>query len=305
MANLKVKFCGVEFPNPLVLASGVMGVTAAGLLKTARAGAGGVTTKSIWLNEHVGHKNPTMIGTEHYFINAVGVPDAGIEKAQEEMAKYLEKHHVPLIANVMAKAVEDFEAVVKEVTKLNPDLIEINLSCPNVEDEFGKPLACSVIKVAEVVKLVKSCTDKPVIVKMSPNVEDHVGIALAAEKAGADALCCFNTFGPGLVMDLETRMPILANKVGGVSGPGIKPLVLKMVNDIYKAVKIPIIGTGGVITGNDALEMMMCGASLVGVGTMVYYNDVAGFAEMTTQINGWLDEHGITNIEDIIGTLQR
>lgn len=305
MANLKVNFCGVEFPNPLVLASGVMGVTAAGLLKTARAGAGGVTTKSIWLQEHVGHKNPTMIGTEHYFINAVGVPDAGIEKAQEEMAKYLAEHPVPLIANVMAKAVEDFEGVVKEVTKLNPDLIEINLSCPNVEDEFGKPLACSVIKVAEVVKLVKSCTDKPVIVKMSPNVEDHVGIALAAEKAGADALCCFNTFGPGLVMDIETRMPILANKVGGVSGPGIKPLVLKMVNDIYKAVNIPIIGTGGVITATDAIEMMMCGASLVGVGTMVYYHDVKGFEDMTTQMNSWLDEQGITNLEDIIGTLQR
>jgi dihydroorotate dehydrogenase (NAD+) catalytic subunit len=305
MANLKVNFCGVEFPNPLVLASGVMGVTAAGLLKTARAGAGGVTTKSIWLQEHIGHKNPTMIGTEHYFINAVGVPDAGIEKAQEEMAKYLAEHPVPLIANVMAKAVEDFEGVVKEVTKLNPDLIEINLSCPNVEDEFGKPLACSVIKVAEVVKLVKSCTYKPVIVKMSPNVEDHVGIALAAEKAGADALCCFNTFGPGLVMDIETRMPILANKVGGVSGPGIKPLVLKMVNDIYKAVNIPIIGTGGVINATDAIEMMMCGASLVGVGTMVYYNDIKGFEDMTNQMNSWLDEHGITNIEDIIGTLQR
>lgn len=305
MANLKVNFCGVEFPNPLVLASGVMGVTAAGLLKTAGAGAGGVTTKSIWLNEHIGHKNPTMVGNEHYFINAVGVPDAGIEKAKEELGVYMHEHPVPLIANVMAKAVEDFGPVVEEVSKLNPDLIEINLSCPNVEDEFGKPLACSVIKVAEVVRLVKSKTGKPVVVKMSPNVEDPVGIALAAEEAGADALCCFNTFGPGLVMDLETRMPVLYNKVGGVSGPGIKPLVLKMVNDIYKAVQIPIIGTGGIISGTDALEIMMCGARLVGVGTMVYYNDVEGFKQMTDEMNEWLDSHGVENIEDIIGTLNR
>jgi dihydroorotate dehydrogenase (NAD+) catalytic subunit len=305
MANLKVNFCGVEFPNPTVLASGVMGVTAAGLLKTVRAGAGGVTTKSIWLSEHIGHKNPTMVGNEHYFINAVGVPDAGIEKAQEELGVYMQKHPVPIIANVMAKAVEDFGPVVEEVSKLNPDLIEINLSCPNVEDEFGKPLACSVLKVAEVVRLVKKCTDKPIVVKMSPNVEDHVSIALAAQEAGADALCCFNTFGPGLVMDIDTRMPILANTVGGVSGPGMKPLVLKMVNDIYNAVNIPIIGTGGIISGKDALELMMCGASLVGVGTMVYYNDIDGFKLMTDEMNAWLDENGVKNIEDIIGTLKR
>jgi dihydroorotate dehydrogenase (NAD+) catalytic subunit len=106
-------------------------------------------------------------------------------------------------------------------------------------------------------------------------------------------------------MDLETRMPILYNKVGGVSGPGIKPLVLKMVNDIYQAVKIPIIGTGGIISGADALEIMMCGARLVGVGTMVYYNDVEGFKKMTDEMNQWLDEHGVENIEDIIGTLKR
>ena len=305
MANLKVNFCGVEFLNPLVLASGVMGVTASGLLKSIRSGAGGVTTKSIWLEEHVGHKNPTMIGNPHFFINAVGLPDAGIEKAREEIGSYMAKHPAPLIANIVAKSVEDFEEVAIEVDKLNPDLIELNLSCPNVEDEFGKPLACSLPKVAEVVKLIKSCTKKPLIIKMSPNVEDHVGIALAAEQAGADALCCFNTFGPGLVMDLETRMPILANKVGGVSGPGIRPLVLKMVNDIYKAVKIPIIGTGGVLCGKDALELMMCGASLVGVGTMVYYSDVVGFGEMRDEMNRWLDSHGIKNVSEIVGTLKR
>lgn len=305
MANLKVNFCGVEFQNPLVLASGVMGVTAAGLKKIVKAGAGGVTTKSIWLEEHVGHKNPTMVGNENWFINAVGLPDAGIEKAIEEVGAYMKEHPAPLIANVVGADVKDFPTIAAKVAELNPDLIEINLSCPNVEDEFGKPLACSVIKVREVVKLVKDATSKPVIVKMSPNVEDHVGIALAAEESGADALCCFNTFGPGLVLDLETRMPILANKVGGVSGPGIKPLVLKMVNDIYRSVKIPIIGTGGIISGHDALELMMCGATLVGVGTMVYYRDVEGFGKMRDEMNEWLDEHGVNNVTDIIGTLKR
>ncbi|MCS7029167.1 MAG: dihydroorotate dehydrogenase [Bacteroidia bacterium] len=305
MANLSVSFAGVSFQNPIVLASGIMGITGSALLRVARIGVGGVTTKSIWLTAHEGHKNPVMIGTEHYFINAVGVPDAGIEKAKEELSFYKKQTNTPLIANVIASSEIDYGLITESITELKPDLIEVNISCPNIEDEFGKPLACSRIKAATVTKICKSKTHIPVIIKMSPNVEDYVSIAQACEDAGADGLCCFNTFGPGMVIDLESRRPILANKVGGVSGPGIKPLVLKMVNDIYKAVRIPIIGTGGVLTGKDALEMMMCGATLVGVGTMVYYYDLQGFKDMIDEMNKWLDAHNIQNIADIIGTLQR
>jgi dihydroorotate dehydrogenase (NAD+) catalytic subunit len=306
MASLSVHFAGVDFANPIVLASGIMGITASSLIKVAHEGElGGVTTKSIWLTPHQGHKNPVMLGTEHYFINAVGVPDAGIEKAKEELTVYKDNTSVPLIANVIASSETDYGLITEAISELKPDLIEVNISCPNIEDEFGKPLACSRVKAAEVTKICKSKTDIPVIIKMSPNVEDHVAIARACEDAGADGLCCFNTFGPGMLIDLESRMPVLANKVGGVSGPGIKPLVLKMVNDIYKAVKIPIIGTGGVLTGKDALEMMMCGATLVGVGTMLYYYDIKGFVDMATEMNEWLDKHNIKNITEIIGTLKR
>ncbi len=303
MANTEINFCGVRFPNPVVLASGIMGVTAASLLKCADSGCGGVTTKSIWLEEHVGHPNPTMVGTPEYFVNAVGVPDAGIEKAREELGVYMDKHPVPLIANIIAKSEDDFYEVTEEVSKLNPDIIEVNISCPNVEDEFGKPLACSAVKVQEVTKNVKSRTDVPVIIKMSPNVTNWVEIAQAAEAAGADGLCCFNTFGPGMAVDVDSRSPVLANKVGGVSGPGLRPLVIKMISDIYHAVKIPIIGTGGVITGRDALELMMAGATLVGVGTMVYYRDVEGFGEIVKEIEEWMEQDGTENLQDIVGSL--
>lgn len=304
MTNLKINFCGVDFPNPTVLASGVMGVTASSLLRVARAGAGGVTTKSIWLEEHLGHKNPTMVGTDEYFVNAVGLPDAGIEKARHEWGKYMKSHPVPLIANVVAKSEMDFNEVVTEVTKLRPDLIEINISCPNVEDEFGKPLACSVTKVIEVTRNVKNCTDLPVIIKMSPNVTNWVEIAQAAESAGADGLCCFNTFGPGMVIDIDSRFPVLANKVGGVSGPGLRPLVVKMISDIYRSVKIPIIGTGGVIRGEDAIELMMAGASLIGIGTMVYSRDIDGFGFVVDEIKSWCEKNNVKDINEIIGSVK-
>ncbi|MCS7076022.1 MAG: dihydroorotate dehydrogenase [Bacteroidia bacterium] len=305
MASLSVNFAGVLFQNPIVLASGIMGITGSSLLRVARAGVGGVTTKSIWLTAHEGHKNPVMVGTPHYFINAVGVPDAGIQKAKEEITFYKKHTNVPLIANIIASSEIDYGLITEAISELKPDLIEVNISCPNIEDELGKPLACSRIKAYEVTQICKSKTHIPVIVKMSPNVEDYVGIAQSCQDAGADGLCCFNTFGPGMMIDLESRMPILANKVGGVSGPGIKPLVLKMVNDIYKAVSIPIIGTGGVLTGKDALEMMVCGATLVGVGTMVYYYDIQGFETMYQEMKEWLETHNIQNITEIIGTLQR
>lgn len=305
MANLKVNFCGVEFLNPVVLASCFWSITNQDWQQAVENGVGGITTKSIWLDPRDGHPDPIMVGTEHYFINAVGGRDGGMEAARRELPAFLADQKVPLIASVLAKSVEDFALTAQKVAELNPDLVEINLSCPNIEDEFGKPLACSVLKVSEVVRLVKQVVNKPVVIKMSPNVENPVAIALAAEEAGADALCCFNTFGPGLIMDVETRSPILSNKVGGVSGAAIKPLVLKMVNDIYQAVKIPIIGTGGVMSGKDAIEMMMCGASLVGVASLVHYEGYAGFAKVVDEMNEWLDSHGINDVSEIIGTLKR
>lgn len=306
--DLSIVYNNVHFPTPIVLASGVLGVTGNSLKHVAENGAGGVTTKSIWLNEHVGHPNPTMVGTEHYFVNAVGLPDAGIEKATEEVGTYLkwvegEDRKAPLIANVVAGKVNDFGETAEKVAALNPHLIEVNISCPNVDDEFGKPFACDLNQAARVTKEVRKRVPAPipVVVKLSPNVDNIVEIAKSVEDAGADGLCCFNTFGPGLAIDIETSQPVLANKVGGVSGPGLKPLVVKKVYDVYKAVKIPIIGTGAVLTGRDAIELMMAGATLVGVGTAVYYRGVEVFGLIADEMKEWCEKNGVTDISEIVG----
>jgi len=304
MANLKIDFCGVEFKNPTVLASGVLGVTASSLKNVVRNGAGGVSTKSIWLEEHKGHASPVMFGTEHFFMNAVGVPDAGIKKASEEtFPEYNKDKTAPIIANIIASKVSDFEQIAEEITKCDPDIIEVNISCPNVEDEFGKPFACSVIDSSAVTKVVKKITGKPVIIKLSPNVDNFVEIAVKCMEVGADGLCLFNTFGPGLAIDIDLRRPILKNKVGGVSGPGLKPLVVKKIHDVYKATKAPIIGTGSVLNGRDAIELMMVGARLVGMGTMVYYRGVEGFGQVVKEINEWCDENGVKDLKEIIGII--
>src|SRR3989338_261951 len=143
MADLSVTFCGVKFKNPLVLASGILGITASSWKRAVQNGAGGITTKSLWLKEHKGHPNPVMIANEHYMLNAVGVPDAGIEKAKIELAEYNKRKRAPIIANIIAGRKADYGEIAEEIAKLHPDILEVNISCPNVEDEFGKPFACS------------------------------------------------------------------------------------------------------------------------------------------------------------------
>lgn len=302
--NLEVEFCGVKFRNPLVLASGVLGMTAASLAMVAGKGAGGVTTKSIWLNEHKGHPNPVIIANDHYMLNAVGLPDAGFEKAQKELTQYLYEKPAPLIANIIAGKVDDFGEIAEKISFLHPDLIEVNISCPNVEDEFGKPFSCSGVDAANVMRIVRKRTNIPVVVKLSPNVLDIVEIGKAVVDAGADGICAINTVGPGLMIDLEMREPILANKVGGLSGPAIKPLAVKAIYDLHRALpEVPLIGTGGVITGEDALEMIMAGATLVGVGTAVYYRDVECFSLIAEEMAVWLKNHNIYNIVELRGAV--
>lgn len=300
--DLSTEFCGVKFKNPLVLASGILGVTGASLRNVIKNGAGGVTTKSIWLKEHKGHPNPTMIGTDHWFMNAVGLPDAGIEKAKIEIRNYMKKKPAPLIANIVAGKIKEFGEVAAKVAEFEPDIIEVNISCPNVDDEFGKPFACIAKDAAAVTKLVRKKTGIPIVVKLSPNVANIVEIAKAVVDSGADGICAINTVGPGMVIDLETREPVLANKVGGVSGPAIKPIAIKAVYDIHKALpRVPIIGTGGVLTGEDAIEMIMAGATLIGAGTVVYYRDVKCFRLIANEMRRWGKSHKVKNLSEIRG----
>ncbi|MEK9132209.1 MAG: dihydroorotate dehydrogenase [Patescibacteria group bacterium] len=304
--DLSVKFCGVKFKNPLVLASGILGITAASWRNVVANGAGGITTKSLWLNEHKGHKNPVMIGFDTYMLNAVGVPDAGIEKSREEIPEYLKKKPAPLIASITAGTISDFGKVAEAIARLKPDILEINISCPNVQHELGKPFACVPHDAAGVTTEVKKCLHAakikiPITVKLSPNVENIVSIAKAVVDAGADGLTMINTAGPGMAINIETRKPILTNKVGGISGPFLKPLAVKMIFDVRKALpSTPVIGVGGILTGADAIEMMMAGATLVGIGTGVYFRGVEVFKKCTDEMAKWCAANGVKKISDII-----
>jgi len=302
MADLSVEFCGVKFKNPIVLASGILGVTGDSMAQVVRNGAGGVTTKSLWPHEHLGHANPTIISTQNWMLNAVGIPDGGPEKAREEVERYRKAVSAPLIVNIVGGVMDDYEAIAREVIKMNPDIIEINISCPNVEDELGKPMACSISKSAEVTKRVRAIVGKiPLIVKLSPNVEDIVSIARSVMDAGADGVTAVNTVGPGMAIDIDSAQPILANRSGGLSGPAIKPLAVKYVHDIYKNLKCPIVGTGGVLTGRDAIEMMIAGATLVGVGSAVWYRGQDVFGKIVSEMDEWCDANGVKKIQDLIG----
>ncbi len=305
MANLDITFCGVKFKNPLVLASGILGVTAKGMAHVVEQGAGGVTTKSLWREPHPGHKNPTMFGTEHYFMNAVGLSDGGIKKAREELGSYIPNRKAPIIINIVGGKKVDFGAIAEEIDALSPDLVEVNISCPNVESEFGKPFACDRTSASEITKLVKSKTRVPVLVKLSPNVENITDIARAVEDAGADGITAINTVGPGMRWNIDLRAPLLANGVGGISGPAIFPIAVKAVYDIYKAVKIPIIATGGINSGRDALEIMMAGGTLCGVGSAVYYHGDAFWKNATSEMSEWLDKNGFKNVSEVIGLFHK
>lgn len=285
-----------------------MGITASSWRNAARHGAGGVTTKSLWLKEHKGHRNPTIISTDHWTLNAVGVPDAGPEKAREEIGDYMKDKPVPLIANIIAESVENYAEIAESILPLKPDFLEVNISCPNVEDEFGRPFACNAGDAAAVTKAVKAVSGKtPVFIKLSPNVDSIAAIAIACAKAGADGFTVINTVGPGMAIDLRSRMPILANKVGGMSGHAIKPIAVKCIADVYAATngKLPIIGTGGVFTGEDAIELTLAGATLIGIGTSVYKHGMEVFQKVCDEMVAWGKAEGVKDISELIGGMHK
>ncbi|MFP3949598.1 MAG: dihydroorotate dehydrogenase [Candidatus Micrarchaeia archaeon] len=298
---LSTEVAGTKLQNPTVLASGILGVTGASLAAVAKAGAGAVTTKSISLKERKGHPTPVIATYSQGMINAVGLSNAGAEETLPELEFAVKNSGVPVIASIFATTITEFGKVAEAVSKANPHLIEVNISCPNVEDEFGRPFACDPGIAAVVTKKVKKSTNIPVLVKLSPNVSTIGVIAEAVAKEGADGITAINTVGPGMLINVEAARPVLSNRVGGISGPAIKPLALKCVYDIYKSTKLPIIGTGGVTTGRDAVEMIMAGASAVGIGTGVYYRGPEVFSRVSEEMQNIMEKEGYRSISEMRG----
>lgn len=300
--NISVNFCGIDFPNPTVLASGYLGVTGASLANCVDSGCGGVTAKSLFLEERPGHPNPTVLTYPGGMINAIGLCGEGIRAAKHEFEIFKKKcPNNPLIGSIAGKNIKEYVEVAEIMDSYPVDMIELNFSCPNVDDEMGRPIACDPSMTAIATKEVKRITDKPIAVKLSPNVPNIGLIAKKAQEAGADAITAINTVGPGMLIDIHMRRPVLANKVGGVGGMGIKPIAIRCVYDIYKNVQIPIIGTGGISNGKDAIEMMMAGASLLGIGSAITYHDMKAFGMITDKIHDFMEEEGFTDIADLVG----
>jgi len=305
-ADLSCRIAGVRLSNPLVLASGIWGTSPSLLERAAQSGAGAVTAKTCTSAPRRGHRNPTAIDWGHGLINAMGLPNPGVEEEVsllEEAARRLAPLGVPLIASISADTAEGFGNAAGIVAQAGPALIEVNISCPNVQSDHGEMFAASAEAAAEVTRRVKSATSIPCIVKLSPNVPDIADIARAVAAAGADAITAINTM-PGMLVDAESGAAVLANRTGGISGPALKPIALRCVHDIAGAVDIPIIGMGGVPTGVDAVEMISAGAACVGVGSAIFYRGQDAFALIRGELERWLEDRGLT-LDDIRGRTRR
>ena len=306
--NLSQTVLGVEFKNPTVLASGIWGITSAGWKEVVRNGAGGITTKSLWPYEHKGNANPTIISTEHWMLNAVGIPDAGPEKATAEITDYMKEHPAPLIANIVTPNAEEFKDIAEKIAPLKPDFFEVNLSTPTFLKLRGNLIAEDEKEASSIIQSVKDVAgDIPVFVKLTPNVPNIGEIAKACVDSGADGITAINTVGPGMAIDLRSRMPILAAHKGGLSGPAIKTIAVRCIAEIYEATdgKIPIIGTGGVYTGEDALELMLAGATLIGIGTAIADRGADVFKHVCDEMQYWCTNEGVQDISDMIGGMHK
>lgn len=299
---MQIDFLGISLRTPLVLASGILGNNKAILERVWANGCGLPTMKSIGPAPRDGHKNPTVIDLGAGMINAVGLPTPGYLNMEEEWQE-LGTRKFPVNASIYGGSVEEFVKVAEFVSAKGPDFIELNISCPN-SDRHGMLFGVNADSSHAVVSAVKKVIDVPLIAKLTPAAPNIGAIAKACEDAGANAICAINTAGPGMVIDIESRLPVLAFKKGGLSGPMIRPIAVRCVYDIFQAVSIPIIGLGGITTGEDAVEIIMAGASLVGMGSAVRYRGINVFNRVNKELDAWLDAHN-TTIDEIRGAAHR
>ncbi len=302
--DFSVNLCGVHLPNPTVLASGVLGLTHEIMTRVARAGAGGVTTKSCSLKPRSGYPNPVVLDWGPGLINAVGLSNPGVEVMVEEVRAAKEELAplgVPVIASIFADTIYDFGTIARFISEAEPDLIEVNISCPNLDNRYQQMFAADPYVASQVTRRVKRNTGVPVLVKLSPNVTDIVKVARAVVEAGADGITAINSLGPGLILDIETCRPVLAHGTGGVSGPAVRPIAVRCVRDLCRAVDVPVVAVGGVTTGRDVVEMILVGATAVGIGSAICYRGMEVFREVCEELRGYMERHGYGGVKELRG----
>ena len=301
MADLSVKVAGVEFANPLIAASGTFGFGREYNEFYPLSTLGGISCKGITLHKRDGNPPPRIAETPSGILNAVGLQNPGVDHFIEKDLPWLKQQDTVVIANIAGNTEDDYCAMAEKLSNSDVDMIEMNISCPNVKSG-GVQFGTSCQSVGAITKAVRNHCTKPLIVKLSPNVTNIAEIALAAEANGADVISMINTL-TGMKIDINTRRPIIRNNTGGLSGPAVFPVAVRMVWQVASAVKIPIIGMGGISTWQDAVEMLIAGATALQIGT-VLFNDPYAPVKINEGINKFMDENNIKSLSELTGTIK-
>lgn len=299
--NMKVNIAGVEWNNPVTVASGTFGSGAEFVDYVDLNRLGAVTTKGVANVPWTGNETPRVAESFGGMLNAVGLQNPGIDMFCERDIPFLKQYDTRIIVNVCGRSKEDYCEVVERLADEEVDMLEINISCPNVKEggiAFGQnPKAAE-----EITRAVKKYAKQPIIMKLSPNVTDITEMARAVEAGGADAVSLINTL-TGMKIDVHRRQFVLANKTGGVSGPAIHPIAVRMVYQVANAIKLPIIGMGGIASAEDAIEMILAGASAVSVGTANFYQPSITM-EIVDGIEAYMKKYGFETVADMVGLVK-
>ncbi len=298
MSPLQVHLAGLSLRNPTMLASGIMDETGASMRRMAEAGAGAVVTKSIGLEARRGYPNPTIVEVPDGYINAMGLPGPGIEAFREEMEEAV-RGPAPIIGSVFAATPEDFASLARSMQEYGVAAVELNLSCPHAKG-YGMEIGVDPEAVRSIVRAVKDAVHIPVLAKITPNTHCLVEVGRAVEEGGGDAIVAINTV-KAMAIDVEARRPVLHNRIGGLSGPAVKAIGLRCVYELYEAVRVPIVGVGGIESGRDALEYIMAGARAVQIGSGVGRRGVDVFRCVCREMEEYLSGHGVGRVDQLVG----
>ena len=301
MADLSVNIAGVQFDNPIIAASGTIGFGHEYGELYPLSVFGGISCKGTTLRERPGNPPPRIAETPMGMLNAVGLQNPGVEHFINVELPWLKKQNTVVIANAAGSTEEDYCKICEILSDSDVDMIELNISCPNVK-EGGAQFGTSPQSVEKITSAVRAKCTKPLIIKLSPNVSDIAAVAKAAESAGADAVSLINTL-TGMRIDINTRRPIIKNVTGGMSGPAVFPVAVRMVYQVKKAVDIPVIGLGGISTWQDAVEMIMAGADAIQIGTVLFTDPYAPL-KISEGLHGYLDTHNIPSVRDLTATVE-
>lgn len=301
MADLTVNIAGVEFKNPVITASGTFGFGREYSEFYPLREIGGLSCKGITLKPRMGNPPPRIAETPSGILNAVGLQNPGVDHFIERDLPWLKEQETVVIANIAGNTPEEYAQMAEKLSESSVDMIEMNISCPNVK-HGGVQFGTSCQSVGAITREVRAHCKKPLMVKLSPNVSDIAEIARAAESEGADALSLINTL-TGMRIDINTRRPIIRNNTGGLSGPAVFPVAVRMVWQTAGAVKIPVVGMGGISSWRDAVEMMMAGASAIQVGTALFSDPYAPL-KIKEGLNRYLDDQGIASVTELAGMVK-